>query len=165
MEIWDAYDRDGTPLGFDIVRGETVPAGVYHLVGQILVRHADGDFLLMQRDPRKPILPGYFEATAGGAILKGETPEAGSRRELLEETGIDCPDLRLMDMNVNERKHGIYYTYFCAVDIPKDCVTLQEGETVAYRWVSEDEADAMFAAGEVVPAEVWRIWKEYKDRL
>lgn len=28
-ELWDAYDKEGTPLGFDLVRGEPVPEGVY----------------------------------------------------------------------------------------------------------------------------------------
>ena len=31
-ELWDAYDRDGNPLGFDLVRGEPLPEGAYHLV-------------------------------------------------------------------------------------------------------------------------------------
>ena len=30
MEIWDARDRDGKLLGVDLVRGEPVPAGMYH---------------------------------------------------------------------------------------------------------------------------------------
>ena len=33
--------------------------------------------------------------------------------------------------------------FLCETDWPKDRVTLQEGETVAYRWVSREELIAM----------------------
>ena len=46
MELWDAYDVRGNSLGHTLIRGEEVPAGEYHLVADILVRHADGSFLL-----------------------------------------------------------------------------------------------------------------------
>lgn len=35
-ELWDAYDREGNRLGFDLVRGEPVPGGAYHLVVEVL---------------------------------------------------------------------------------------------------------------------------------
>ena len=72
MEIWDAYFFDGTLAGQDLIRGEPISDGLYHLVSEILVRHIDGDYLLMQRDPRKPNYGRFFEATAGGSALKGE---------------------------------------------------------------------------------------------
>ena len=57
MEIWDAYDSDYNIIdGMTLIRGEesSIPDGVYHLVCHVLVKHTDGTFLLMQRDPRKP---------------------------------------------------------------------------------------------------------------
>ncbi len=50
MEIWDGYFIDGTLANQDLIRGEKIPNGLYHLVCDILVRHVDGDYLLMQRD-------------------------------------------------------------------------------------------------------------------
>jgi len=47
MEIWDGYFRDGTPANVDLTRGEKLPKGIYHLVCEVLVRHIDGDYLLM----------------------------------------------------------------------------------------------------------------------
>lgn len=93
MELWDGYFRDGTLAGVDLVRGEPIPEGLYHLVCEILVRHVDGDFLLMQRDVRKPNWGGYYEATAGGSALKGEDKLTCAKRELLEETGITAQEL------------------------------------------------------------------------
>lgn len=66
MEIWDGYYKDGTLANVDLIRGESVPNGLYHLVCEVLVRHTDGDFLLMQRDFNKEMYAGFYEATAGG---------------------------------------------------------------------------------------------------
>ena len=92
METWDAYLKDGTLAGCDLVRGEPIPKGLYHLVCEILVRHIDGDYLLMRRDTRKANYGGYYEATAGGSALKGEDILSCAKRELLEETGIEFSD-------------------------------------------------------------------------
>ena len=92
MEIWDGYNADGTLAGVDLIRGEEIPKGLYHLVCEILVRHVDGDYLLMQRDFNKEGYPGFFEATAGGSALKGEDKLACAKRELFEETGIASED-------------------------------------------------------------------------
>ena len=88
MEIWDGYWADGSLANKDLVRGEPIPNGLYHMVCEILVRHTDGDYLLMQRDFCKPNFGGYYEATAGGSALKGEDKITCAKRELLEETGI-----------------------------------------------------------------------------
>lgn len=53
MEVWDAYNRQFERIeGVSLVRGETIPDGVYHLVSDVIVRHIDGEYLLMQRDSR-----------------------------------------------------------------------------------------------------------------
>ena len=42
MELWDAYDEYGNQTGETLVRGEEIPDGLYHMVCEVLVRHADG---------------------------------------------------------------------------------------------------------------------------
>ena len=50
MELWDAYDRDFKKIqGVTLVRGEAIPEGFFHLVCEIIVRHIDGSYLIMQR--------------------------------------------------------------------------------------------------------------------
>lgn len=141
MELWDAYDGEFRRMeGVSLVRGEPIPAGVYHLVCDVLVRHTDGSYLLMRRDPRKHY-GGLWEATAGGSALRGETPLDCARRELREETGIRAEELRELGRVRSANTH--YVEFLCETDWPKDRVTLQEGETVAYRWVSREELIAM----------------------
>lgn len=136
-EVWDAYYADGTLAGRDLVRGEPIPDGLYHLVSEILVRHTDGDYLLMQRDFRKSNYCGYFEATAGGSALKGEDTLSCARRELQEETGIATGTFTSIGRFVSH--NTIYETFLCITDCEKDSVKLQEGETVSFKWVSETE--------------------------
>lgn len=130
MEIWDAYKKDGSLAGCDLLREEPIPNGLYHLVCEVLVKHVDGSYLLMQRDFSKEGYPGMFEATAGGSALKGESPVIGAVRELKEETGIATDELipiyHIMSHNT------IYYGFLCVTDCDKSSVVLQEGETVAY---------------------------------
>lgn len=130
MEIWDAYKEDESLAGCDLVRGEPIPAGLYHVVCEVLVQHIDGTYLLMQRDLRKEDYPGLFEASAGGSATKGESAIACAERELTEETGIIATELvqiyRMLGC------HAIFYGFFCVTDCDKFSVTLQEGETISY---------------------------------
>ena len=93
MEKWDAYDGHLNKIdGLTLIRGEEIPDGVFHLCCEIIVKHADGTYLLMQRDIRKH-LGGMWEATAGGSALQGEDPLTCAIRELQEETGIVTMEL------------------------------------------------------------------------
>lgn len=160
MEIWDGYRRDGTPAGRTLVRGEPIPEGLYHLVCEVLVRHVDGDYLLMQRDWRKAAYAGYCEATAGGSALKGEDGPACARRELLEETGIEAKQLELIGQYIS--RDTIYQQFLCVTDCNKASVTLQEGETVAYRWVSEEEFAAFVNSDEMIDMQRIRYWQYFE---
>lgn len=110
MELWDAYDRDGRKLGFDLVRDEPFPDNVYHLVCDVVVQHRDGTYLLMQRALDKKGWPGMFQVGAGGSALKGETPIQGAMRELEEESGIVGTDLKQIYHIVKDRQHSCHGT-------------------------------------------------------
>ena len=150
MELWDTYDRDGNLIEGTLVRGEPIPKGVYHMVCCVLVRHVDGDFLLMRRSPEKKMFPNIWEIGAGGSVLKGETAEAGIRRELQEETGIDRGDFRYICRNWDHNDQYIYEGFYCVTDYPKDQIQCQPGETSGYKWLSLPEFLEFFD-GECIP--------------
>jgi len=137
MEIWDAYKQDGTLAGCDLIRGEAIPKGLFHLVSEIIVKHKDGMYLLMQRDCKKPNFPGLYEASAGGSALKGEGPYDVAVRELKEETGVEAKKLKQIYKCIS--KDTIYYGYLCETDCDKGAITLQEGETISYLWMTKEE--------------------------
>ena len=137
MELWDAYNGNFEKIeGMTLRRGEKIPDGIYHLVSDIIVRHTDGTYLLMQRDPRKHY-GGMWEATAGGSALQGEDALACAVRELREETGIASDQLTEVGRVISGST--IYAEFLCVTDWPKDHITLQAGETSAWRWVSWEE--------------------------
>lgn len=139
MELWDAYTEEGELAGLDLVRGNPVPDGLFHMVCEILVRHTDGTYLLTQRDYGKPNYPGLFAASAGGSVIKGEVPLEGAFRELYEETGIKAEELVSIYHVISPKNHTIYFGYLCITDMDKNAVRLQETETISYLWLTEDE--------------------------
>ena len=136
MELWDAYDEKLNKLiGVTLIRGETIPEGMFHLVSEIFVRHVDGEILLMQRDLKKHF-GGMWEATAGGSAIQGDSAMMCAKRELYEETGIICNDLIELGTVISEKYKTIYVEFIAIVDCDKNNITLQEGETIAFKWVS-----------------------------
>ncbi len=164
MEIWDGLKKDGSLAGADLVRGEIIPDGLYHLVCDILVRHTDGDYLLMQRDFSKEIYGGYYEATAGGSVLKGEDSLTCAKRELYEETGIDEGLFEELDRCICEHDKSIYHTYLCVTSHDKSKITLQKGETIAYKWVSEQEFISFINSQEAIEPKI-RRYKSYFEKM
>lgn len=160
MEIWDGYLSDGTLAGVDLIRGEPIPEGLHHLVSEVLVRHTDGDYLLMQRDTKKPNWGGYFEATAGGSAVKGEDADACAIRELYEETGIK--PLSCEEIGVYISNHTIYHNYLSITDCDKNTVVLQDGETIFYKWISEQEFIEFVNSENMIPSQKLHYTQYFK---
>lgn len=160
MEIWDGFLQDGTLANVDLTRGEPIPTGIYHMVCDVLVRHSDGDYLLTQRDPIKPNYGGFFEATAGGAALKGEDNFTCAKRELFEETGIKADNFELLGRYISE--HTIFFAYLCITDCDKTEIVLQKGETTAYKWLSETDFIDFINSGNMIESQKERYCDYFK---
>lgn len=139
MEIWDLYDVNDERTGetWERIPGnyKKIPDGRYHMVCDILVQHTDGTYLLTKRHPEKDVYPGYWEASAGGSALSGESPIDCAKRELFEETGIKADEFIFISHTRREMSHSMFYSYLVITDCPKDSIVLQEGETTEYKWV------------------------------
>jgi len=161
-EIWDAYDETENLLGIDLVRGEVIPSEMYHIGVSVLVRHVDGDYLLTKRCITKSTWPEYWEPSAGGYALKGDTPEMAAIREVKEETGLIAKNPILVD----KRTHAtmIHYYYIAETDCNKTAVKLLEGETIDYMWVDTKGLIDMLDSGMVIPFQV-ECLAEYVQKL
>lgn len=160
-ELWDAYNRDFEKvLGSTLVRGDKIEKGLFHLVCDIIVRHKDGEYLLMQRDFYKHF-GGMWEATAGGSAIKGESALECAKRELKEETGIEEGDLKEIGRVVREENQSLYVEFLCETDCDKSSVKLQKGETVAFKWVTAKELREMKKA-ELVTQRMQQFIEELK---
>lgn len=93
------YDSNMNPAGV-FPRTVVHQCGLRHRVIHVLVREQRGDqngVWLQQRDPSRPVLPGYFDWTATGHVDAGEELRIAAARELCEESGLVVPpdDLQL----------------------------------------------------------------------
>lgn len=164
MELWDAYKADGTLAGFELVRGEKIPAGCFHMVCEAVIQHVDGDFLLMQRSFTKEVYPGAWEIGAGGSALKGESRLEAVFREVREETGIDTGEFEEIYQLVQEKQQAIYYGYLLKTDYPKDAIQLQEGETIDYKWLTKEEFIEFYDTEQSIPTLKERL-KDFVDLI
>lgn len=157
MELWDAYDRNLNKIkDMNLIRGERIPEGIFHLVCDIIVKHTDESYLLMQRDSRKHF-GGMWEATAGGSALQNETPLECAVRELREETGIVSEDL--IEVGRVTTNDTVYVEFLCVTNCDKGSIVLQDGETIAYKWVSRNELVTM-KKSELVTERMQKFIKE-----
>lgn len=164
MELWDAYKADSTLAGFDLVRGEKIPTGFFHMVCEAVIQHADGDYLLMQRSFEKDIYPGAWEIGAGGSALKGENKLEAVLREVKEETGIDIGEFKEIYRVVHEDCQVIYYGYLLKTDYAKNAIKLQEGETIDYKWLTKEEFIEFFDRNWETPSLRERL-KDFVDTI
>ena len=132
------YDKNFNKIeNTTLVRGEPIPDGIYHLVSEVIVKHTDGSYLLMQRDFRKHH-GGEWEVTAGGSALQGENGLEAAIRELKEETGFNAGEMQEIARVVHDGHRSLYIIYLCVSDFDKNSVVLQEGETIDYNWVDKE---------------------------
>lgn len=139
METWDAYDVHFNRLDKTLFRGEPIPSGYFHGVSIVVVQHDDGTFLMMHRDPNKEIAPNQWEPGASGSLLKGESFIQGAFRELEEETGLVVDNMQYMRDYCYHECQTLYKIYATIYHGDKDKITIQQGETDAYRWIKVDE--------------------------
>ena len=141
-ELWDAYDREGNLLGYDLVRGEPVPEGVYHLVVEIYPVTHDGRILVTRRHPDKTW--GLYWEITGGSVVKGEKPLQAAVRELREETGIIASESDMIPVYVQNGMGlsgsvGIFHSFITFFDPDSQEIRLQEGETVDWKLLTYEE--------------------------
>ena len=141
-EVWDAVDENGELLGFDLYRDEwdikPVPEGAHHRMAEIFTVTRQGEILCTQRDPKKQIFALKWEVT-GGSVVKGEKPLAGAVRELREETGIVKQPEELTFLLKLTHDSTVFYVYAATVENADIPITLQEGETIDYKFLPYDE--------------------------
>lgn len=139
MEIWDAYNENGTLAGFDLNRHQPIPDGFYHLVCSSIIKHLDGTYLLTQRAYTKSQHPGEWEIGSGGSVLKGENAEEGIMREIKEETGINEGKLTHIHHIIHKESHSLHETFLLETNYNKNAIKLQKGETIDYKWITKEE--------------------------
>ena len=167
MELWDAYDANFNKIeGITLVRGEepSFSDDIFHLVCDIIVRHVDGTYLLMQRDLHKHF-GGMWEATAGGSALQGETPLVCAKRELEEETGYKTEKIEfLISIKTTVAFCNENIDIYVAKDLQPSKQNLDEDEFINVEVYSVDELCEMIYAGKIEDSKTVSAILAYKNK-
>jgi 8-oxo-dGTP pyrophosphatase MutT (NUDIX family) len=140
--LHDEVDRpDGSPGIYGLVHFRRLAVGV-------VVVADDGRILLVGQ--HRYALDEYSWEIPEGGVDPGETPEAGARRELAEETGFEAAEwrelLRLSPSNSVTDERGLV---FVATGLRAGTSSPEPSEDLAVRWATLDEVLAEIDAGEI----------------
>ncbi len=145
-EYWDLYNKDRKPLGRRHKRGEPITEGTFHQVVAIWTVDSAGKLLITRRSKKKELYPGLWESSSGYA-QSGESSIVAAQRELAEETGIHVDRSVIQFLGSTQKAASFVDIFIVFLDTPEPAVTLQKGETTAYRWVTLGELDQLVADG------------------
>jgi isopentenyldiphosphate isomerase len=89
--------------------------GFISRVVAIFIIDSDKKILLCKRHSKKKYAAGLWDLAACGSVEVGESYEEAAKRELLEETGINC-ELKMLDKFYEEvSDDGIVFKFFCGI--------------------------------------------------
>ena len=145
-EIWDLYDAHGEKTGKTMVRGETIPAGLYHIGVHIWPMNGRGELLIQRRSMTVQWKPGIW-ATTGGSAVSGEDPLTAARRELREELGLAASEEEMHFVAKLRRSNSYCYVYAVKTDRAESDFTLQKEEVSSVRWCSPQRLMQMVSEG------------------
>ena len=118
-----------------VTRAQMRKGKLAHRACYIAFCNREGRFLVEVRTLSKDFAPGKFDVCIGGVLQHGEDIEEGSKRELLEEVGIDADNdnvvfeaLGKKQIFYADKKHFLYaYLYFAKGDV----ITSRQKEEVS----------------------------------
>jgi 8-oxo-dGTP diphosphatase len=162
IEYFDARNRQGDCLGIDLIRGEIIPKGHYHIVVEIYAINRENQILVTQRDSNKPF--GLKWEITGGSLLKGEKIIDGAIRELYEETGLIAKPNQLTLAYVHKKHPVIYYAYVLKKDFNAHFITLEPGETVDFKLLDKEAFMSLVSSDDYAKPLVKR-WMKYQKKV
>jgi ADP-ribose pyrophosphatase YjhB (NUDIX family) len=152
-----------TPPAKDVLRCPDCGFTIYFnpsIATAAFIQREDGRalFLLRAKEPSKGKL-----APPGGFVNIGETAEAGSRREVREEVGLEITDVRYLCSQPNsylykEVTYPVLDFFFTARAVNPEKLTAADGEVAGIEWL-----DPLAVAPETMAfpsmQEALRVWQ------
>ena len=153
MEILDIYNKFRVKTGETHERWRKQPNGDYHLIVFIAIFNSMGQMLIQQRQPFKQGWPGFWDITAGGAAISGDTSQQAAARELYEEVGItvDFSDTTPHFTINTDRTFCDFYLHQMDVDI--NSLQLAYEEVAQVKWATKQEIFQMMDNGTFIPVQ------------
>ena len=161
-ELVDIVDEQDRVVG-QATRREVRARRLRHRSTYVLVFNADSQLFVHQRTTTKDIYPGCYDVAFGGVLRTGEEYDAGARRELREEAGIDnVPLRRVLSFRFDDdRNHVNGVLYSATYDGP---LQLQTSEVQAGQWMDLDAVVELAERAPFCPDGIEAL-RRYLDRL
>ncbi len=112
----------------------------------VVLTDIQGRYCLQLRSPQVPNYPSYWDASAGGHVDAGETPEEAAYRELNEELGLKNIPLKLIDKFYFQADEGRTYRYYANVysgEIGAQTITTNPDEVTDTRFFTSEEVGTL----------------------
>lgn len=151
MELFDLYTKDRLPMNETLCRGDTIPAGCYHIVVHVCIFNSSGEMLIQQRQPFKAGWSDMWDISCGGSAVSGEDSQNAAEREVSEELGITISLENIQPVLTIHFDGGFDDIYAITKDLPLNEIRLQPEEVQAVKWASEGEILSMIDTGEFIP--------------
>jgi isopentenyldiphosphate isomerase len=164
QEIFDVVNERDEVIGRQ-PRAEVHRLGLMHRAVHVLVFNRAGQVFLQKRSVKKDRQPGLWDSSASGHVDSGEDYDAGARRELREEIGLQLASaparlFKLAACAETDQEH--VWVYRCQAEGPfrLDPEEIERGGWFApgevTRWMAERPGD--FASALLM------IWREQMRR-
>jgi isopentenyldiphosphate isomerase len=88
-ELVDIVNDAGQTVG-TVTRHEVRTRRLPHRCAYVVVFNRRGELFIHLRTPSKDVYPSHWDVTVGGVLAAGEAFDAGSRREVHEELGVEA---------------------------------------------------------------------------
>jgi len=161
-ELVDIVDEDDRVVG-RASRREVRARHLRHRSTYILLFNAQSQIFVHQRTATKDIYPSYNDVAFGGVVAAGEDYDAGARRELAEEIGVEgVPLRRVLGFRFdddNNHVNGVLYT--ATYD---GAMQLQAAEVANGRWMDLDAVIDLAQREPFCPDGIEAL-RRYLDRL
>jgi len=156
VDVVDVHDR---VIG-QATRAEMRARRLRHRATYLLVFNGRGELFVHQRTASKDVYPAHWDVAVGGAVSAGESYEAGARREMAEEVGIEGPTpRRLFDFVYEDAANQVHGRVFRVEwDGP---LQLQRDEIVCGEWLEPAAVDTRIATQAFCPDGVL-VWRRYR---
>lgn len=151
MEYMDIYTSEKKQTKKIRARDCAMDYGDYRFVVSVLIFNSSGELLIQKRQSSKKSWANWWDYTASGAVIAGESFYQAAERELLEETGIrvslkDTPSRLTVSF-----EEGWNELYFVTKDVALNELVLQDDEVSEMKWITEAEYLTMLSESEFIP--------------
>jgi isopentenyldiphosphate isomerase len=161
QELVDVIDAEGRIVAI-VTRREMRQRRLPHRCSYVLVFNRRGELFVHLRTATKDVYPSHWDLTVGGVLAAGESFDAGARREVQEELGIEAEPEPLFPFCYADGAtvaHG--FVYRLRHDGP---FRLQPEEVVRGEFLAL-EAVAARAAAEPFCPDGLEVFAEYRRRF